>query len=193
MAKIYTRTGDSGETSLFGGKRVGKGDGRLEAYGTLDELNAFLGWFESRTPHDDLGGLVRRVQPVLFDLGAHLATPPESEKARAILPRLDPEAVRELEAAIDRLEGELEPLRTFILPGGTEDGALLHVARTVCRRAERAVVRSDGTGRDPLDPVGLAFLNRLSDLLFVMARVVNRRDGRPETPWEPERSGDAPR
>jgi len=189
MTKIYTRTGDSGETSLFGGQRVGKGHHRLEAYGTLDELNAYLGWFESRTGHDDLRDVVRRAQPVLFDLGAHLATPPESEKARSVLPRLEPEAVRDLEAAIDRLEGELDPLRTFILPGGTEDGALLHVARTVCRRAERAVVRSAEAGEGSLDPAGLAYLNRLSDLLFVMARVANRRDGRPETPWEPERPG----
>ena len=199
MVKIYTRTGDTGTTSLFGGRKVGKDHERLEAYGTVDELNAYLGWFRSRTRHVDLARLVESVQIALFDIGAHLATPAEASKARAALPELRQQAVTDLEAAIDGLEEELTPLKAFILPGGTEDSALLHVARTVCRRAERATVRTTGDGADegggagkgaePLPPTGLAYLNRLSDLLFVMARVVNRRDDRPETEWSPAAGG----
>lgn len=181
MVKIYTKTGDAGETSLFGGERVKKDHNRLDAYGSLDELNGFLGWYVSRTREDDLAALVRSVQPVLFDIGARLATPSSAAKARGTLPELRAGAVSDLETAIDRLEGELEPLTAFILPGGTEAAALLHVARAVCRRAERRVVHAaDG---DPPEPAALAYLNRLSDLLFVMARVENRRAGEPESTW----------
>jgi cob(I)alamin adenosyltransferase len=187
VVKIYTRTGDDGETSLFGGARVGKGDDRLEAYGSLDELNAYLGWFRSVARERDLSDLVLTVQPALFDLGAHLATPSEAEKARRILPPFREERVKALEEAIDRLEAELSPLTAFILPGGTEESAILQVARAVCRRGERAVVRAVHAHGVPLPPAGLAYLNRLSDLLFVMARVVNRRKGGAETPWTPER------
>ena len=189
MVKIYTRTGDGGETSLFGGDRVGKGDDRLEAYGSLDELNAYLGWFRSTTREEDLALLVLTIQPVLFDLGAHLATPREAEKAQRILPPIREESVKRLEEAIDRLEAELPPLTAFILPGGTEESAILQVARAVCRRGERAVVRAVKEHDVPLPPAGLPYLNRLSDLLFVMARVVNRRGGGTETTWTPERPG----
>jgi cob(I)alamin adenosyltransferase len=181
VARIYTKTGDAGETSLFGGQRVKKDHARLDAYGTLDELNAFLGWYVSRTGEDDLASLVRTVQPVLFEIGGRLATPASAVKARAALPAVRAESVSGIEAAIDRLEGELEPLTAFILPGGTEAAALLHVARGVCRRAERSVIHA--TADDPLDPAALAYLNRLSDLLFVMARVETRRAGEPETTW----------
>lgn len=188
--KIYTRTGDRGETALFGGGRVMKDHDRIEAYGTTDELTAYLGWIRSRTSHRDLDGILREAQKALFDIGAHLATPPEALKARAVLPPLRQERVAELEAAIDRLEAEMDPLASFILPGGTEESALFHVARAVCRRAERVVVAMRVGELLPLPEPGLAYLNRLSDLLFVMARVVNRRAGLAEEPWIPERPGD---
>jgi cob(I)alamin adenosyltransferase len=185
--KIYTRTGDRGETALFGGDRVLKDDQRIEAYGTTDELNAYLGWIRSRTRHADLDAILRGAQRVLFDIGAHLATPPEAPKARAVLPPLRAEQVADLEAAIDKLEEELEPLRSFILPGGTEESALFQVARAVCRRAERMVVALRVGETLPIPEPGLAYLNRLSDLLFVMARVANRRAGAAEETWAPER------
>ena len=187
MVKIYTKTGDEGDTSLFGGDRVGKHDPRIEAYGSLDELNAYLGWFRSVTRDEDLAGMVTRIQPVLFDLGAHLATPAHSDKARRILPRLEPVKINELERCIDILETELEPLAAFILPGGTEDSALLQVTRAVCRRAEREVVRATREHNVDVPATGLAYLNRLSDLLFVMARVANRRQGKTEELWAPQR------
>ncbi len=186
MAKIYTRTGDKGTTSLFGGRKVRKDHERLEAYGSLDELNAILGWFRSRATQPDLAALAEGAQRRLFDLGAHLATPPDAGKARSHLPRFPPERVTELEEAIDRLETELEPLHAFVLPGGTEESAILQVARAVCRRAERGVVRASEGDRLPLEEAGLAYLNRLSDLLFVMARVSARRSGAAETTWSPE-------
>jgi cob(I)alamin adenosyltransferase len=184
VARIYTRTGDKGRTSLFAGGRVSKGHARLEAYGTLDELGAWLGWFASRSAEKDLVSLATGIQHDLFDLGARLATPPSATRARRALPPFGPDRTRKLEEAIDRLDSGLAPLTTFILAGGAEDSVLLQVARTVCRRGERAVVRA-GRGSAGLDPEGLAYLNRLSDLLFVMARVVNARAGLPETPWRP--------
>ena len=187
VVRIYTKTGDAGETSLFGGDRVAKDDPRLEAYGSLDELNAYLGWFRGTTQEKDLAGIALSVQPVLFDLGAHLATPDTAERARRVLPAFDPVKTAELETAIDTLEAELPPLTSFILPGGTAESALLQVTRAVCRRAERAVVRAIEESNAELPEGGLAYLNRLSDLLFVMARVVNRRQGGPETAWSPER------
>jgi cob(I)alamin adenosyltransferase len=189
--KIYTRSGDLGETALFGGGRVMKDNGRIEAYGTTDELTAYLGWIRSRTPHRDLDEILREAQKALFDIGAHLATPSEALKARAVLPPLRPERVAEMEAAIDTLEGELPPLTSFILPGGTEESALFHVARSVCRRAERVVVAMRTDEVLPLPEPGLAYLNRLSDLLFVMARVVNTRAGAAEELWIPERPAGA--
>jgi cob(I)alamin adenosyltransferase len=185
--KIYTKTGDQGETSLFGGGRVSKTHPRIEAYGTLDELNAYLGWFGARNEHEDLVSLTRSIQAMLFDLGARLATPPEAEKAQAVLPPIPGSATDDLEAAIDRLENELEPLTSFVLPGGAEDAALLHVARSVARRAEREVVRAGSESQPALPPEGFAYLNRLSDLLFVMARAVNRRASVEEPIWSPER------
>ncbi len=184
--KIYTRTGDQGQTSLFGGDRVSKTHPRIEAYGTLDELNAYLGWFRARSGHEDLVSLSEGIQSTLFDLGARLATPPEAEKAQTILPSISKAAVQGLEDEIDRLEDELEPLTSFVLPGGTEDAALLHVARSVARRAEREVTKA-GADQPVLPPEGLAYLNRLSDLLFVMARVVNRRASVEESIWSPDR------
>lgn len=177
--RIYTRTGDGGETGLVGGERVGKDALRIEACGSVDELNAALGVAVAElNPRrdDDLLRLFAHVQGHLFEIGAELA--------KSSL-RLSAERVAFLEAEIDRLDAVLTPLRTFILPGGCRLGALFHVARTLCRRAERVVVqlhRAEG-----VSPEVLAYLNRLSDLLFVVARTVNVREGYSETPWKSER------
>jgi cob(I)alamin adenosyltransferase len=178
--KIYTRTGDAGETSLFDSTRVSKADTRVDAYGEVDELNASLGAVRAAGLDADLGAMLEAIQKELFAVGAHLADPAHRIAGRVTKAAVRPEDVERLEQAIDVLEGELEPLRRFILPGGSMAGALLHVSRTVCRRAERRVV---GLGRDAVEPIVVVYLNRLSDLLFVMARAANRRAGRPETEW----------
>jgi cob(I)alamin adenosyltransferase len=184
--KIYTRRGDSGETDLFGGERVGKEHLRVEAYGQVDELNAFVGVAIAASPHSDVVDFARRIQSTLFDLGSFLATPDAAHRSKADVPEVRDEDVLALEAEIDRLEGALEPLKTFILPGGTPAAAAFHVARTVCRRAERTTVRLDAD--EPLGGLALRYLNRLSDLLFVMARVENHRADVPDVAWSP-RSG----
>jgi cob(I)alamin adenosyltransferase len=179
--KVYTRRGDGGETDLFGGPRVSKDALRVEAYGAVDELNALLGECRARTTHADLGRILEHVQGLLFDLGGTLATPDAERRAKSSVPELVPSDVVELEAHIDALEGELEPLKRFILPGGTAEAAAFHMARTVCRRAERRLV---ALGRaEQIEAPGLGYLNRLSDLLFVMARVENRRAGVPDVEW----------
>lgn len=182
--KIYTKTGDAGETGLFGGGRVLKDDPRVEAYGTVDELNAALGVTLTELDEDDIRSLVIEVQRQLFDVGADLATPLERDDAETKwpVPRVKPEQTAMLEQAIDRFETELPPLTQFILPGGSVAGARLHVARCVCRRAERRVV---SLARDQsINEDVLAYLNRLSDLLFVLARVVNHRRHNPELTWK---------
>lgn len=180
--RIYTRTGDAGDTGLFGGGRVPKDDPRVEAYGAVDELNAALGLARSIEMMPRIDEMLAPVQRDLFSLSALLATP-EPEKVRAHLEkaRLDDARIAELEHAIDDGEAELEPLRAFILPGGTPKAAALHVARTVCRRAERRVIAL-GHAVDVPDVV-IRYLNRLSDLLFVLARVANRRAGAGEVTW----------
>ena len=180
--KIYTRRGDRGETDLLGGGRVGKDDRRVEAYGEVDELNACLGAAAAASPHADLRELVRGIQSALFSLGAHLASPDEARRERAAIPGVGEADVEELEKRIDALEAELQPLRRFILPGGSPAAAACHVARTVCRRAERRAVALDRA--EPLSPVALRYLNRLSDLLFVVARVENARAGLADVPWQ---------
>jgi cob(I)alamin adenosyltransferase len=177
--KIYTKTGDSGDTALFDGTRVRKSDARVGAYGEVDELNACLGLVRAAGVDGDLASLLEDVQRHLMAAGARLADPDERIARRVTKAALDAAAVEALERAIDTLEGELPALRSFILPGGTPAAAHLHLARTVCRRAERAVVALAG----PVDPVVIAYLNRLSDLLFVMARAVNHRAGGAETEW----------
>jgi cob(I)alamin adenosyltransferase len=180
--KIYTRRGDAGETDLFGGPRVAKDDLRVEAYGAVDELNAALGECAALTEHSDQRDVVRRIQGLLFDLGACLATPDPERRRKSGIPEPRAEDVELLEAQIDQLEAELEPLRRFILPGGCRAAAAFHGARTVCRRAER---RSVALHREePLPECGLRFLNRLSDLLFVMARAENRRVGVADVEWQ---------
>jgi cob(I)alamin adenosyltransferase len=178
--KIYTKGGDTGETSLFDNSRVSKADSRVDAYGEVDELNACLGAVRAAGIDRDLADALETIQKELFAVGAKLADPAARIAARVTKAVVGDAKVARLEETIDRLETELEPLKGFILPGGTLPGALLHMARTVCRRAERRVVV---LGADAVDPVVVAYLNRLSDLLFVMARAVNRRAGVPETEW----------
>ena len=182
--KVYTRRGDSGETDLFGGRRVGKDDARVCAYGEVDELNAVLGAARAELQDADLVEWLSTIQLSLFDLGSELANP-EIEKRAASgkpLPRVVEAEVDELEGWIDRLDGELEPLKSFVLPGGARAAALLHLGRTVCRRAERQVI---ALSRDqPVAALLIRYLNRLSDLLFTMARAVNRRAGVAETLWK---------
>ncbi len=182
--KIYTRTGDTGTTALFGGDRVGKNHPRIEAYGTVDETNAYLGLARSLLEHQPgavrLEPLLARLQDDLFILGADLATPSES---RAVVPRIDQAHITRLEEAIDAFEADLPPLKHFILPGGTSVAGMLHVARTVCRRAERLTVAA--SAEEAISLEATIYLNRLSDLLFVLARWVNRQAGIEEAAWKP--------
>ena len=184
--KIYTRTGDSGETGLFGGGRVPKSDTRVDAYGEVDELNAVLGLIvavEQRSGDEGFGNMLRPIQEDLFSIGAHLATPTADSGtgAAAHLPALPVERISAMERWIDEADAELPPLRSFILPGGTEKAALLHLARTVCRRAERRVAGLASRAR--IDTSILIYLNRLSDLLFILARLANHRTGGQDIPW----------
>lgn len=178
--KIYTRTGDAGETALFDGRRVPKSDLRVEAYGEVDELNALAGQALAEPMDDDLAAMLREVQRDLFALGGRLADPSGKIADRVRKAVISDADVARLEGWIDTLEGELPPLRHFILPGGSRAAALLHVCRTACRRAERRVVQ---LGAGAAEPPVLAYLNRLSDFLFVLARAANRRAGVTEIEW----------
>ena len=178
--RIYTKTGDKGETGLFDGTRVSKADPRVVAYGGVDELNAWLGLVRSANPPADIDELLTRIQRDLFALGAVLADPTHKISNRVNKADLCPEDVTRLEKAIDSFEAELKPLRRFVLAGGAPAGAMLHLARTVCRRAERSMV---AIGTQKLDEIAIQYINRLSDLLFVLARVINHRAGVPETEW----------
>jgi cob(I)alamin adenosyltransferase len=178
--KIYTKTGDAGDTGLFGGARVSKASARVETYGEVDELNSLIGLVLSEPFDESLSALLTNVQSRLFDLGAELATAPDSKVALGI-PLLDDAEVAALEQAIDRFEAELAPLKTFVLPGGTRAASYLHVARTVCRRAERRLVAL--SGEEAVRPVLVRYLNRLSDALFVFARLANHRAGVADVPW----------
>jgi cob(I)alamin adenosyltransferase len=180
--KIYTKTGDQGATGLFGGGRVPKDDVRVEAYGDVDELNAVLGMARSVEPMPRIDEVLVPIQRDLFAIGALLATPNRDKMALHLQKaRIDEGRIAELEHAIDEGEAELEPLTAFIIPGGTPKAAALHVARTVCRRAERHVVRLQHTVELPA--LAVIYLNRLSDLLFTLARVANRRAGAGEVTW----------
>jgi cob(I)alamin adenosyltransferase len=178
--KIYTRTGDSGETALLGGKRVSKADPRVAAYGEVDELNAWLGLVRAGALGTELAAMIERIQRDLFAIGSRLADPGRKVASKVEKTAVTGDDVTRLEDWIDQLESEVPPLRRFILAGGAPSGASLHVARTICRRAERRVV---GLGRDEVESEILVYLNLLSDLLFVMARVANRRAGVPELEW----------
>jgi cob(I)alamin adenosyltransferase len=175
--KIYTKTGDDGLTGLFGGARVKKDDPRVEAYGTLDELNAQLGFARALAPPVEISGLLQDLQASLFVLGAEVACAPGSLH-RLNFDLVGAPEVAALEAAIDEHEAHLPPLRTFILPSGSPVGAALHVARTICRRAERATL-----ALTELRPEVLIYLNRLGDLLFVLARRASHLAETQETPW----------
>jgi cob(I)alamin adenosyltransferase len=178
--KIYTKTGDSGETSLFDGTRVPKTDPRVVAYGEVDEVQACLGLAAAAGLDADLRDMTVALQRDLFALGARLADPAHRIAPRVSKVVIDDRSVVRLEAWIDQLDAALPPLRHFILAGGALPGAALHVARTVCRRAERATL---ALGADAVEPIVRVYLNRLSDLLFVMARAANQRAGIPETEW----------
>jgi cob(I)alamin adenosyltransferase len=180
MARVYTKTGDTGETGLIDGSRVPKDDLRVAACGEVDELNAVLGLARSQAAAEEVD-LLLHIQQDLFALGAQLADPTAAIGQRKAKAAIEPGRVQLLESAVDAREAHMPPLKTFLLPGGTPLGAAFHLARTVCRRAERAVVALNR--RALVDPLVLVYLNRLSDLLFVLARHENLRAGRPEEPW----------
>jgi len=177
--KLYTRTGDSGQTSLFDNRRVSKADPRVDAYGEVDELNAWLGHVRALRVDSDLDAILHQLQRDLFAMGAQLADPADRLAARVSKAVIADADVDRLERLIDEMDKELPPLTRFVLAGGSPAGAALHVARTVCRRAERRIVAL----MPPVDAVLLRYMNRLSDLLFVFGRVVNHRSGIPETEW----------
>ena len=179
--KIYTKTGDKGETGLFDGTRVPKDATRVDAYGSVDELNAVLGGAVAFLEDAEIADILRQIQRDLFAVGARLADPRLGREGKSDKDRFGADRVTRLEEIIDRFEAELPPLRRFILPGGSRAGALLHLARTVCRRAERRIVT---LAREiEIQPVVITYMNRLSDLLFVLARAANHRARAEEIPW----------
>ena len=180
--KLYTKTGDKGETALFGGERVGKDHLRIKAYGTVDELNALVGVALSEIVDSELKETILKIQNDLFTLGSDLASPFEKENKNFIIPRISQEHITNLESKIDMFDSQVPKLKNFILPGGTKGASLLHLARTVCRRAERKVVelsRETGIGDNVI-----IYLNRLSDLLFVLARFENFKSSLPDIEWQ---------
>ncbi len=186
LNKIYTRTGDDGTTALGSGKRIRKDSARVAAYGTIDETNAAIGMARVHIAesHPELDAMLAKIQNDLFDLGAELSVPATGEEQKT--PRLEITAaqVKRLENEIDRLNAELQPLRSFVLPGGSPGAAALHMARTICRRAERLMVSLAADPNETVSPVALQYVNRLSDLLFVASRYVNDR-GRSDVLWVP--------
>lgn len=187
ITRVYTRAGDNGTTALVGGKRVPKDDLRIEAYGTLDELNSVVGLarvFNAEAPptpaRDRLETILQRIQNELFDLGSELATPPEAVYEGMF--RVGPDDVTALERLMDECQADLEPLNSFVLPGGGRVSAFLHQCRTVCRRAERLVLRLERA--EPIGPWPLRYLNRLSDLFFVLSRWIGKHSGEREYLWE---------
>jgi cob(I)alamin adenosyltransferase len=181
MMKIYTRTGDDGSTGLLGPDRVPKDSLRIEAFGALDECNAAIGVARSVMPKGDVDKVLENLQSLLFSAGADLACPVESAK----IERVQDEDISQLETTIDRMEQELAPLKVFILPGGTEAAAHIHLARAICRRAEREIVRLAHSER--INPLALIMTNRMSDLLFVVGRLLNARTGSQDVPWNKTR------
>lgn len=178
--KIYTKTGDAGDTSLFGGKRVPKNALRIEAYGTVDELNSIIGVCRASNPANEIDSILEEIQNDLFTLGADLATPFDSNASK--IKRITSGEITRLEKHIDAIDPQLEPLKVFILPGGSRSAAMLHFARTICRRAERLVVqlsKEEEVGEHPV-----IYLNRLSDLLFVIARWSNALSHTAEVKWK---------
>lgn len=179
--KIYTKTGDNGETGLFGGKRVKKSDKRISAYGTIDELNAHLGLAKEFITSEEIKSLIEKLQNLLFNCGADLATPLEEISIKISIPRIDEKDIEFVEKNIDYFESKLEPLKNFILPGGSKGAALLHLCRTVCRRAEREIVALEEC--EVINHKIVIFANRISDLLFVLSRIENKTVGIPDLKW----------
>jgi cob(I)alamin adenosyltransferase len=180
--KIYTRTGDEGETGLFGGGRVPKNHPRVVAYGDVDELNSALGVVRATQPVQFFDDLIEAVQRDLFAIGGHLATPDPAKVAAALeKATLSEERVKQFEQVMDAADAELPPLRAFVLPAGTPKATALHLARTVCRRAERSVVQL--AQDSPVPALFVVYLNRLSDFLFTLARLANHRDGAGDVTW----------
>lgn len=179
--KIYTKKGDKGETGLLGGTRVPKYDIRIEAYGTVDELNAYLGMLGDQKDAESFLPLIRSIQHQLFNIGSHLANDPE--KSRFELPGIPEEAVTALEQSIDEMNATLPELKNFVLPGGHPANSLAHVARCICRRAERRVVEL--SSQQSVSSIILTYLNRLSDWLFVLSRSISHQTDSPEIPWLP--------
>jgi cob(I)alamin adenosyltransferase len=189
LSRIYTRSGDGGETGLGDGSRVPKDHPRVTAYGSVDELNSVLGLLLSLQPQPAEAALLRDIQNDLFDVGADLCVPRPADEAPGARLRVRPEQSRRLESAIDRLNADLSPLTSFVLPGGEPAAAWCHLARTVCRRAERDVVAL--ARAEPVNPQVVVYLNRLSDLLFVLARFYNR-SGRGDVLWQPGKTQGSP-
>jgi cob(I)alamin adenosyltransferase len=181
--KIYTKTGDMGETGLFGGERVSKDSPRISAYGTIDELNAFLGYTIAEVKDESVKKNLIKIQNYLFTVGTDLATPDTEKNKKLSIQRTPESFFKDIENMIDHYDAQLEELRNFILPGGSKSSALLHICRTVCRRAEREVValKKTVTIGDNI----IIFLNRLSDLFFVLSRFENKVSNHPDTKWLP--------
>lgn len=181
--KIYTKTGDTGTTGLFGGGRVSKSHYRVDAYGTVDELNAYIGMVRDHTTDTPRKTLLIEIQNHLFSIGAHLATSSEAGKAK--IPKLSEEDILQLEKEIDKMEESLPAMKHFILPGGHIAVSFCHIARCVCRRAERLTVALDQ--KEPVEPLIIKYLNRLSDFLFVLSRKISQEVAAEEIPWNPSK------
>ena len=179
--KIYTKTGDKGTTALFGGTRVSKADLRIETYGTIDELNSYIGLVRDQPVNANRKNILIEIQDRLFTFGSILATEPGNTKVK--VPALSENDVTFLEKEIDAMEAQLPPMKSFVLPGGHQSVSFCHVARTVCRRAERLVIALDA--QEKADPLIVQYLNRLSDYLFVLSRKMTAELGAEETPWKP--------
>ena len=181
--KIYTKSGDKGQTSLFGGERVPKNSQRLKAYGTIDELNSFIGFAITEVNSEEVKSVLKDLQPKLFVIGSDLATPQTEKNKKLKITRTHDDFVSEVEKLIDKFESQLEVLKKFILPGGSKGAALLHICRTIARRAEREIVALKNT--DEIGDNIIIFMNRLSDLFFVLSRFENKYSNIPDTKWIP--------
>lgn len=179
--KIYTKTGDKGTTALFGGKRVSKADLRIETYGTVDELNSYIGLVRDQPVNHNRKNILIELQDRLFTIGSILATEPGNKKVK--IPSLSPEDITILEKEIDVMDSSLPPMRSFVLPGGHQSVSFCHIARTVCRRAERLVIALDA--QEKVDALVIQYLNRLSDYLFMLSRKMSAELNAEETPWKP--------
>jgi len=179
--KIYTKTGDQGTTSLFGGKRVSKADLRIDTYGTVDELNSYIGLLRDQAVNQPRLNDLLEVQDRLFTIGSILATEPGNQKVK--IPHISESDIEFLEQRMDEMDAKLPPMRFFVLPGGHQSVSFCHLARTVCRRAERLTIALNS--QDPVDPLVIKYLNRLSDYIFVLSRMMSQELNISESPWKP--------